>query len=49
MIDAKGNDEYAEVEIENSQTTIITGNCIAWEYLGTSAISMPDFIENQSK
>ena len=49
MIDAKGNDEYAEVEIENSQATIITGTCIAWEYLGTSAISMPDFIENQSK
>lgn len=49
MIDAKGNEEYAEVEIENSQATIITGTCIAWEYLGTSAISMPDFIENQSK
>ncbi len=48
-IGAKAYEDDAEVELQSSQATIITGTCIAWEYLGTSAISMPDFIENQSK
>ena len=43
------NDEYAEVEVQNSQATIITGACIAWQYLGTNGIHMSDFLESQNK
>jgi len=43
------NDEYAEVEVQNSQATIITDACIAWQYLGTNGIHMSDFLESQNK
>jgi hypothetical protein len=43
-IGAKERDEYAEVEVQNSQATIITGACIAWQYLGTNGINMSNFL-----
>ena len=46
---AEKNDEYAEVEVQNSQVTIITGACIAWQYLGAKGINMSDFLESQKK
>ena len=46
---AEKNDEYAEVEIQNSQATIITGACIAWQYLNANGINMSDFLESQNK
>lgn len=48
-LDAEKNDEYAEVEVQNSQATIITGACIAWQYLGAKGINMSDFLESQNK
>lgn len=48
-IDAEAYEEYAEVELQNSRATIITGSCIAWEYLGTSSIEMSEFISHQNK
>jgi hypothetical protein len=48
-LDAEKRDEYAEVEVQNSQATIITGACIAWQYLGTNGINMSDFLESQTK
>ncbi len=43
-IGAKGYEDDAEVELQNSLSTIITGDCIAWEYLGSSGIKMSYFI-----
>ena len=48
-LDAEKNDEYAEVEVQNSQATIISGACIAWQYLGANGINMSDFLESQNK
>jgi len=48
-LDAEKNDEYAEVEVQNSQATIITGECIAWQYLGADGINMSDFLESLTK
>jgi hypothetical protein len=48
-LDAEKRDEYAEVEVQNSQATIITGECIAWQYLGANGINMSDFLESQTK
>jgi hypothetical protein len=48
-LDAEKRDEYAEVEVQNSQVTIITGACIAWQYLGANGINMSDFLESQKK
>lgn len=48
-LDAEKRDEYAEVEVQNSQATIITGECIAWQYLGAKGINMSDFLESQTK
>lgn len=48
-IDAEADEEYAEVELQNSRAIIITGDCIAWQYLGPSGIDMSDFIKSQSK
>ena len=48
-LDAEKNDEYAEVEVQSSQAIIITGDCIAWQYLGANGINMSDFLESQKK
>jgi len=48
-IAAEKRDEYAEVEVQNSQAAIITGNCIAWQYLGTDPINMSHFLRSQRK
>jgi hypothetical protein len=48
-LDAEKRDEYAEVEVQNSRATIITGDCIAWQYLGANGINMSDFLESQTK
>jgi hypothetical protein len=48
-IDAEGYDENAEVELQSSRAIIITGGCVAWQYLGPSGIDMSDFIKSQSK
>lgn len=48
-IDAEGYDEKAELELQNARAIIITGDCVAWQYLGPSGIDMSDFIKRQSK
>jgi len=36
-------------KFEIPKQTIITGACIAWQYLGTNGINMSDFLESQIK
>ena len=48
-LDAEKRNEYAEVEVQSSQATIITGDCIAWKYLGANGINMSNFLESQTK